>query len=199
MRRCVDLHRDLHYLGSRQITVDTDFTTAYLSIGSNLGDRAGNLLLALRGLLEASFAVHKLSAIYETEPVGIDTDKLFLNMVAEIRVHNVSASQMMARLLRIEYLLGRGDKSVKKPRTVDLDILFFGDTICESEFLTLPHPRLHLRSFVLVPLAQIAPNFAHPVLRREVRELLENVSDAGQVIRWNPNGDLAGGIHISEA
>ena len=106
---------------------DANHTIAYIGLGSNLGDRAGNLLLAVRALMEASFCVDKLSAIYETEPLEIESNVNFLNMVAEIHVTNVSASQMMARLLRIEYLLGRRDKTVKKPRTADLDILFFGD------------------------------------------------------------------------
>lgn len=168
-------------------TVETDFITSYIGLGSNLGDRAGNLLLAVRGLMEASFFVYKLSGIYETEPVGIDTDKKFLNMVAEIRVTNITPNQMMARLLRIEYLLGRTDKSQKKPRTVDLDILFFGDVRMESEFLTLPHPRLHLRKFVLKPLSKIAPNFVHPILQREIIDLLEACEDKSDVIRWQPN------------
>jgi len=173
----------------QQSIVETDFTTAYVGLGSNLGDRAGNLLMAVRGLMEASFVVNKLSGIYETEPVDIESDVYFLNMVAEIHVTNVSATQMMARLLRIEYLLGRGDKSVKKPRTADLDILFFGDTVMESEFLTLPHPRLHLRKFVLKPLSKIAPNFVHPVLQKEVMDLLVECEDTSEVNRWRPNGN----------
>lgn len=167
--------------------MDTEYTTAYICLGSNLGDRAGNLALAIRALLEASFVVHKLSAIYETEPLEIESDTYFLNMVAEIHVRNVSASQMMARLLRIEYLLGRRDKSMNKPRTADLDILFFGDQQMESEFLTLPHPRLHLRKFVLCPLAEIAPNFVHPVLKQEIADILADCADASEVKRWNPN------------
>ncbi len=167
--------------------MDTDITVAYLGLGSNLGDRAGNLLLAVRSLMEASFVVDKLSAVYETEPVGIDTDAMFLNMVAEIHVRQVSASQMMARLLRIEYLLGRGDKTVKKPRTVDLDILFFGDQVVDTEFLTIPHPRLHLRKFVLCPLNEIAPNFVHPVAGIEICDLLKDCGDTSSVERWDPN------------
>lgn len=170
--------------------METDYTTTFIGLGSNLGDRAGNLAMAIRALMEASFVVHKLSAIYETEPLEIESDTYFLNMVAEIRVTNVSASQMMARLLRIEYLLGRRDKSVKKPRTADLDILFFGDTQMESEFLILPHPRLHLRKFVLVPLAEIAPNFVHPVLQREIADILADVDDTTDVRRWDPNAGL---------
>ncbi len=167
--------------------VDNEFTTAFVGLGSNLGDRAGNLLLAVRGLMEASFIVHKLSAIYETDPVGIDTEHKFLNLVAEIRVSSVSPSQMMARLLRIEYLLGRREKSLKRPRTVDLDILFFGDEQISTEFLTVPHPRLHLRKFVLCPLAEIAPNLVHPTLHKEIAELLAETEDESRVERWNPN------------
>lgn len=143
--------------------------------------------MAVRGLMEASFVVHKLSGIYETEPVGLDTDKKFLNMVAEIHVTNVSPSQLMARLLRIEYLLGRTDKSLKKPRTIDLDVLLFGDTQMDTEFLTIPHPRLHLRRFVLKPLAQLAPNLIHPTLKLEINDILANLEDDSEVKRWHPN------------
>jgi 2-amino-4-hydroxy-6-hydroxymethyldihydropteridine diphosphokinase len=108
-------------------------------------------------------------------------------MVAEVNVRNVIPSQMMARLLRIEYLLGRRDKSLKKPRTVDLDILLFGSHQTDTPFLTLPHPRMHVRRFVLAPLAEIAPNLVHPVLHKTVSELLAEVEDHSQVVRWNPN------------
>jgi 2-amino-4-hydroxy-6-hydroxymethyldihydropteridine diphosphokinase len=167
--------------------VETEFTTAYVGLGSNLGDRAGNLLMAVRSLVEASFVVNRLSGVYETEPLEIESETTFLNMVAEIHVTNVSPTQMMARMLRIEYLLGRKDKGLNKPRTVDLDILFFGDTQMESEFLTLPHPRLHLRRFVLKPLSKIAPNFVHPVLQLEIADILANCEDQSEVKRWNPN------------
>jgi 2-amino-4-hydroxy-6-hydroxymethyldihydropteridine diphosphokinase len=171
--------------------VETEFTTAYVSIGSNLGNRAGNLLLAVRGLLEASFVVNKLSAIYETEPFDVENHGTFLNMVAEIQIKSISASQMMARMLRIEYLLGRRDKHLKKPRTVDLDLLLFGEYTCDTEFLTLPHPRMHERRFVLVPLIEIAPHLTHPVLQKNVQELSNECGDFAVVKRWNPNGKRA--------
>ncbi len=167
--------------------MESELTIAYVGLGSNLGDRAGNLLLAVRGLMEASFVVHKLSPIYETEPVEIENSPKFLNMVAEIHITNVSATQMMARILRIEYLLGRTHKTLKKPRTVDLDILFFGDTQMDTEFLILPHPRLHLRRFVLKPLSKIAPNFVHPVLKKEVIDILHDLEDPSEVKRWRPS------------
>jgi len=168
--------------------VESERITAYIGIGSNLGDRAGNLLYAVRGLIEASFVVTKLSPVYETEPIGIDTELPFLNMVAEIRSEAVTPSQMLARLLRIEYLLGRTDKSQKKPRTVDLDLLFFGAVHTDSPFLTVPHPRLHQRKFVLVPMNDIAPHFPHPTLRKDIRRLLHDCEDDSSVVRWNPMG-----------
>ncbi|MGI8670611.1 MAG: 2-amino-4-hydroxy-6-hydroxymethyldihydropteridine diphosphokinase, partial [Aridibacter sp.] len=101
--------------------MDTEIITAYIGLGSNLGDRAGNLLLAVRGLMEAGLHVCRLSAIYETEPIGVEEHKSFLNMVAEIHLTNITPSQMLARMVRIEYLLGRRNKFLQTPRTVDLD------------------------------------------------------------------------------
>jgi 2-amino-4-hydroxy-6-hydroxymethyldihydropteridine diphosphokinase len=171
--------------------VHTETITGYVGIGSNLGDRAGNLLLAVRGLMEASFSVTKLSGIYETEPVGIENSGSFLNMVAEIRADGITPSQVMARMLRIEYLLGRKEKSLKRPRTIDLDLLFYGRERLNTEFLTLPHPRLHLRNFVLVPLTEIAPNLVHPALHRDIKTLLEHSTDTSAVKRWDPNDPAA--------
>ncbi len=173
--------------------MEREVVTAYVGLGSNLGDRAGNLLLAARGLMEASFFVNKLSAVYETEPVDLENAQehpKYLNMVAEIFVTSVSPSQMLARMLRIEYLLGRKDKNLKKPRTVDLDLLLFGNFQLYTEFLTLPHPRMHERKFVLVPLAEIAPHFVHPVQNQTIRELLQILKDDSEVVRWNPNQRL---------
>ncbi len=169
--------------------METEIITTYIGLGSNLGDRAGNLLLAVRGLMEASFTVCKLSAIYETAPFGVDAAENhapYLNMVAEIRVSSVSPSQMLARMLRIEYLLGRRDKNQNKPRTVDLDLLLFGDIKYDTEFLTVPHPRMHERRFVLVPLNELAPHAVHPILQKEAKELLSAVADDSAVKRWNP-------------
>lgn len=165
----------------------TEIITAYVGLGSNLGDRAGNLLLALRGLMEASFCITKLSGIYETEPVEMESDTSFLNMVIEMRAEGITPTQAMARMLRIEYLLGRKHKSLKRPRTIDLDLLFYGRERLNTEFLILPHPRLHLRNFVLVPLTEIAPNLVHPLLRKNIKTLLEHSPDRSAVSRWNPN------------
>lgn len=169
--------------------METEIVTSYIGIGSNLGDRAGYLLYAVRGLVEASFLVTRLSAVYETAPVNMDTDMKFLNMVAEVRSEGVTPSQMMARLLRIEYLLGRTDKTLKKPRTIDLDLLLFGSAHVDTPFLTVPHPRMHMRNFVLTPLMEIAPSTIHPVLHKDIRTLSEECTDTSTVQRWESNAN----------
>jgi 2-amino-4-hydroxy-6-hydroxymethyldihydropteridine diphosphokinase len=171
------------------MNVDTENIRAYVGLGSNVGDRAGNLLLAVRGLMEASFAVTKLSAIYETEPVEMDDAPNFLNMVAEIHAESISPTQMLARMLRIEYLLGRKEKSMNLPRTIDLDLLLYSNVCLETPFLTLPHPRLHLRKFVLMPLNEIAPHVVHPQLHLTIDRLLSAVDDGTSVVRWNPHNN----------
>ncbi len=167
--------------------MESETVTAYVGLGSNLGDRAGNLLLGVRGLMEASFQVTKLSAIYETEPVGLDYDAPdFLNMAAEIRAIGITPTQMLARMLRIEYLLGRTDKSQNKPRTIDLDLLFYAQEHLDTPFLTVPHIRAHLRRFVLVPMNEIAPTYVHPLLRKDMGTLLAECPDDSHVARWYP-------------
>jgi len=166
--------------------VSKEIVTAYIGLGSNLGDRAGNLLLGVRGLLEASFDVTKMSGVYETDPVDMPGAPPFLNMAAEVKVDQISPTQMMARMLRIEYLLGRKEKSQKLPRTIDLDLLFYGSTCLDTPFLILPHPRLHLRNFVLVPLSEIASDFVHPILRLDISTILSETPDNSRVVRWQP-------------
>ena len=162
-------------------------TNAYISLGSNLGDRAGNLLLAIRGMLDAGLEVSQLSQIYETEPVETFAQPLFLNMVAELPVNALpDAEEVMARLLQVELSLGRTRHSVKGSRTIDLDLLLYGDQIVDTKLLTLPHPRFHLRRFVLVPLAELAPQLVHPTLNRTVADLLETLADVSGVKPWNP-------------
>lgn len=176
------------------MNVDTENIRAYVGLGSNVGDRAGNLLLAIRGLMEASFTVTKLSAIYETEPVEMDDAPNFLNMVAEIHAESISPTQMLARMLRIEYLLGRKEKSRNLPRTIDLDLLLYSNVCLETPFLTLPHPRLHLRKFVLMPLHEIAPHVVHPQLHLTIDRLLSTVDDGRSVVRWNTHNN--GAVHL---
>lgn len=159
---------------------------AYVSLGSNLGDRSGNILLAVRGMMEAALCVTRLSSIYETEPVSEVDQTPFLNLVVEVGNPLPTAEQMMARLLRIEYLLGRTRDVKDGPRTIDLDLLLYADVEKHTEFLTLPHPRMHERRFVLEPLVEIAPHVVHPTLKRTAGELLESLEDQSAVKRWSP-------------
>ncbi|HYH83948.1 MAG TPA: 2-amino-4-hydroxy-6-hydroxymethyldihydropteridine diphosphokinase [Pyrinomonadaceae bacterium] len=166
----------------------TEATRAYVGMGSNLGDRAGNLLMGVRGLLAADISVARLSSIYETEPVGVEVEQpAYLNLVAEIVAPPPSPEQLLTLLLEIERDLGRTRERPKAARTLDLDLLLYGAERRETELLTLPHPRLHLRRFVLVPLAELAPDAAHPTLRRTFRQLLDGLTEASGVRLWRPS------------
>jgi 2-amino-4-hydroxy-6-hydroxymethyldihydropteridine diphosphokinase len=161
---------------------------SYISLGSNLGDRAGNLLLAIRGMLDANLEVIRLSQIYETEPVETFAQPSFLNMVAELRGSTLPRpEELMARLLRIEYALGRTRETAMAPRTIDLDLLLYPNETSDTQFLTLPHPRLHRRRFVLVPLNELAPRLVHPGLNKTIGELLEELADDSKVTVWRPS------------
>jgi 2-amino-4-hydroxy-6-hydroxymethyldihydropteridine diphosphokinase len=161
-------------------------TKAYIALGSNLGDRAGNLLLALRGMMEAALCVCRVSSIYETDPVSEVEQPAYLNMVAEIGNPLPAPEQVMARLLRIEFALGRTREVKDGPRTLDLDLLIYGDLKSDTEFLILPHPRLHERRFVLEPLVEIAPHWMHPTLKCTCGQLLQTLEDKSTVKRWAP-------------
>ena len=162
---------------------------AYIGLGSNLGDRAGYLLLAVRGMLDAGLDVIRLSSVYETEPVEYEQQPPFLNMIAELRGSTLpSPEQTLARLLRIEFSLGRTREVPMGPRTIDLDLLIFKEHRLDTEFLTLPHPRIASRKFVLVPLNELVPGLVHPVLGKPVKELLAETKDRSTVVRWPQRG-----------
>src|SRR5215204_3828724 len=161
---------------------------AYVGLGSNLGDRAGYLLLAVRGMLDAGLDVIRLSSIYETEPVEYEQQPAFLNTVAELRGSTLPSPELtLARLLRIEYALGRTRDVRMGPRTIDLDLLIFKDQRSETEFLTVPHPRIAARRFVLVPLNELVPGLIHPGLGKSISELLSQTKDRSAVVRWTPS------------
>jgi 2-amino-4-hydroxy-6-hydroxymethyldihydropteridine diphosphokinase len=171
---------------------------SYIGLGSNLGDRAGNLLLAVRGMLDAGFIVTRLSSIYETEPVEVRDQPAFLNMVAELRASIFSPEQTLARLLRIEYALGRRREVRRGPRTIDLDLLLYGNEQSANEFLQLPHPRLHERRFVLTPLAELAPELSHPTLQRTISQLLAETPDESEVKRWGSSSIADSGLRNAD-
>jgi len=149
--------------------------TAYIALGSNLGDRGATLLEALKRLSNVDgVTVRLVSQFVRTEPVGgPDGQGEYLNGAAEITV-SLAPHELLAALQEIERALGRRREGEQRwgPRTCDLDILLMGDTVLESEELTIPHPRMHERLFVLRPLASIAPRAVHPLLGRTVVELL---------------------------
>jgi 2-amino-4-hydroxy-6-hydroxymethyldihydropteridine diphosphokinase len=163
---------------------------AFISLGSNQGDRSGFLVLAIRGMLDAGLPVHRLSQIYETEPVGVIDQPKFLNMVAELRGELPTPEQLLARLLRIEFSLGRTREKQWGPRTIDLDLLVFDHECRQTEFLTLPHPRLHQRLFVLAPLGELAPDLIVPGLKGSVNQLKQELKDETLVELWIPERGL---------
>jgi len=175
------------------MTISPSAIRAYVSLGSNLGDRAGNLLLAVRGMMDAGLDVQRLSHVYETAPVDVLDQPAFLNMVAGLRdtpLHPLPpADALLARLLRIEYALGRRRtaNTSRGARTIDLDLLLYGNTISNTEFLQLPHPSLHLRRFALIPLAELAHGEMHPTLKRTIAHLLEATHDTSAVTLWRPD------------
>ena len=155
-------------------------TVVYLLLGSNVGNREQRLRVAI-ARLEAAGHVVSVSSFYETEPVDITDQAWFLNCAVALETSEPPA-QLMARLLGIEREMGRERTRKKGPRTIDIDILLYADSIILSPELTVPHPAMHQRRFVLEPLAEIAPEVKHPVLGKTARELLTALP-AGQAVR----------------
>jgi 2-amino-4-hydroxy-6-hydroxymethyldihydropteridine diphosphokinase len=145
--------------------------TAYLSLGSNLGDRAANLRTALAEM-ESAGPLLAVSAMYETQPVDVPDQPWFLNCVAMIAT-NKTPRELLQLALLVEARMGRLRLKEKGPRKIDIDILLFGDSIVNEPGLNIPHPAMQRRRFVLEPLVELAPEVRHPVLFKTARELLE--------------------------
>jgi 2-amino-4-hydroxy-6-hydroxymethyldihydropteridine diphosphokinase len=150
---------------------------AYLGLGSNLGDRQANLADAVKLLPNERLKVKRTSSIWETEPRDILDQPWFLNQVVEIET-DLFPRQLFQHLQRIEREMGRIKRMPKGPRLIDLDILLYGSAVVKTRDLEIPHPRMTERRFVLAPLAELAPDLRHPMLRKTMRELLAVV--AGQ-------------------
>jgi 2-amino-4-hydroxy-6-hydroxymethyldihydropteridine diphosphokinase len=156
---------------------------AYLSLGSNVGDREAQLRDAQHRLAKVGKVI-AVSSFYETEPVEFTEQPWFLNCAFAIET-TYTPEQVMASILQIEEEMGRRRVQNKGPRLIDIDILLFADVIMESSELTIPHPAMHQRRFVLEPLAEIAPQAPHPVFKKTIRELLNALPD-GQTVRRMP-------------
>ena len=155
-------------------------TLAYLSLGSNLGDRESFLERALQLLDSRWLRLRRTSGLWETEPCEVENQPWFLNLVAEVDT-NLAPAALLERTARVERRLGRRRRRPKGPRTIDIDILLYGDLVMDTAELTIPHPRMAQRRFVLEPLSELAPELRHPVLGRTVRELAGAVT--GQRVR----------------
>lgn len=148
--------------------------TVYLSLGSNLGDREAHLRTAIEKLADLG-QVAAVSSIYETEPVEFTAQPWFLNCALALRTH-LMPKLFLAKALAIEQQMGRRRTQPKGPRTIDIDILLFGNSVISTPQLDVPHPAMHQRRFVLEPLAEIAPDVRHPVFKLSMREMLQGLS-----------------------
>ena len=154
----------------------------YLSLGSNIGDRTLFIQNAITRIVEACGEVKAVSNLYETKPWGVQNQDDFLNACLLIDT-TLSPENLLIRVNKIEEELGRIRLEKWGARTIDIDILLYDDKIIESPNLIIPHPLMHQRSFVLIPLAEIAPNKRHPILNKTIAQLVKILQGASDVIR----------------
>lgn len=163
---------------------------AYLCLGANSKNRLTTVQQAVSLLsLAENIKLIRASALYETEPWGVKDQNWFLNMVVEIKT-DLSAQDLLLKCLSIEKMLGR-DRSREQrwgERPVDIDIIFYDNQIINTGILTVPHPRMHERAFVLVPLLELIPDFVHPVLKKSVSDLYDELDDVEEVCLYGTRG-----------
>lgn len=158
-----------------------DEKVAYLGLGTNMGDRLSNLVGAKDRLRSISgVRLRKTSSIYETEPIGMSAANSFLNAACSVMT-SLSPYQLVCSLKDLEWEMGRQNKGKMKPRIIDVDLLMYGSRKIQEDDLTIPHPRMHQRRFVLIPLCEIAPEAVHPVLKKNVYDILLELGDEDSV------------------
>lgn len=160
----------------------TENVTAYLGLGSNLGNREANIDTALK-YVSQRMRMGKISSIYDTEPLGNINQPRFLNIACQVFTH-LSPTGLLALAKGIEGKMGRRGKS-GQPRIIDIDILFYGETVLDTPDLTIPHPRIAERSFVLVPMTEIAPDLVHPVTGKTIKEMNKAIKETQGVFKWD--------------
>jgi len=173
-----------YWLGFKQCLQGKKNNTAVLLLGGNLGNTKDIFVKCLSQIENSIGAVDGLSALYESEPWGFNHDQFFLNQVVHCQTA-LSAEETLATCMNIESQLGRVRSEAKgyTARIIDIDILFYNDEIIRTPFLEVPHPRLHLRKFTLLPLQEILPRFLHPAKGKTIEELLNVCEDNSEVVR----------------
>jgi len=161
------------------------FKETVLSLGSNIGDRMQFLTLAKAAIQQKAGVILMNSNIYETEPWGVENQDFYLNQIISLHT-KLSPDSLLSNLQEIEISLGRERAVHFGPRTIDIDILYYDNRIIDSENLKIPHPFIHKRRFILVPLSEILPQMVHPLLKKTNINLLEELKDDNKINKWQP-------------